>query len=173
MRTKSKLLILSDLWGKEKSDWLEHYTEPLNESFELQYYDCCELGSVNKTDYRQEALHQQFVNGGIEKALNKLTELEKEPVHVLAFSIGGTIAWQFALKTGSVKSLYAISSTRLRYETAKPEAETKLYFGENDPFKPSDIWFDELGIALELISHKGHMVYTESEFAKSLSQQIR
>lgn len=168
---KRRLLMLSDLWGKEKSGWLRHYAEALSNSFEIQYYDCCELGTVDKSDYREEALHQQFVNGGIEKAVNRLTALEKGPVHVLAFSIGGTIAWQFALKTDKVKSLYAVSSTRLRNEITKPEADIKLYYGENDPFKPSKEWFDQLQVAHEIINGKGHMVYAEPEFAKVLIPQ--
>ena len=48
---KPKLIILSDLWGKEKSNWVSDYVELLKNKFEIQYYDCCDLGGIDKTDY--------------------------------------------------------------------------------------------------------------------------
>ena len=73
---KPRLLLLSDLWGKEQSEWIILYTEILEQHFELKYYDCCELGNVDKTIYSEENLHQQFVNGGIEIAVEKLSQEE-------------------------------------------------------------------------------------------------
>lgn len=89
---KPRLLLLSDLWGKEKSDWVCFYTDILKERFELKYYDFCELGNVDKTIYSEENLHQQFVNGGIEIAVEKLSQEETATINILGFSIGGLIA---------------------------------------------------------------------------------
>ncbi|MEL6944602.1 MAG: hypothetical protein AAFO82_18230 [Bacteroidota bacterium] len=58
---KPKLLLLSDLWGREKGDWIKDYLEILQPYFDCQYYDCCELGTVDKHPYEQEHLHHQFV----------------------------------------------------------------------------------------------------------------
>lgn len=39
-----KLILLSDLWGKEKPNWILQYTIVLEKYFDVKYYDCCELG---------------------------------------------------------------------------------------------------------------------------------
>ncbi len=166
---KPKLIILSDLWGKEKSGWTSHYTKLLSQHFDIQYYDSCELAGIDKSVYTEKALHHQFVNGGIERASHKLAELVQEEVHTLAFSIGGTIAWQFGLQTGNIKSLTAISSTRLRYEKVKPETSIKLWYGEDDNYRPSKDWFDQMEIECEIISGQGHLVYREPGFAAILT----
>ncbi|GGX31361.1 hypothetical protein [Aquimarina muelleri] len=169
---KQKLLILSDLWGLKKSDWLPYYTDILNEKFEIQYYDCCTLGKLNTSKYTEEALHQQFVNGGIELAVQNLIDKETEIVHILAFSIGGTIAWQSMLKGLKVASLYAVSATRLRYETNKPDGDIKLYFGETDTYAPNKEWLSKMNNIAVIKNKKGHSLYTEPEFARELSTLI-
>jgi hypothetical protein len=165
---KPRLIILSDLWGKEKSDWVSVYVELLRDKFEIQYYDCCELGTIDKTNYTEENLHSQFVNGGIEKAVGHLLITEKNQIDVLAFSIGGTIAWKAALKGLNVRSLFAVSATRLRYEDEIPNGAIKLYYGENDSNKPSENWFKKLSIDFEIIKNKEHCFYTEKEFITSI-----
>lgn len=170
---KKRLIILSDLWGKGKSDWLKFYTDPLQNEFEIIYYDSCELAGVDTSDYNQESLHQQFVSGGIEKAVNKLMQLEQDDFSILAFSIGGTIGWNYAMRVNSIKSLICVSSTRLRYEVEKPEVgELILYFGELDPFKPGNKWVEDMEIKLEIISEADHQFYTNKEFARELTKQL-
>ena len=44
---KSRLLILSDLWGNKRSDWVGFYLKLLEAEFDVCYYDCCELGDVD------------------------------------------------------------------------------------------------------------------------------
>lgn len=169
---KKQLIILSDLWGRERSDWVNHYTRPLEEKFESRYYDCCELGGVDKSVYTQEMLHRQFVDGGIDRAVEQLLALEQSNVTILAFSVGGTIGWRFALECGQVESLYCISSTRLRHETMRPECKIALYFGEDDPFIPPKEWFDKMNVASDILPGKGHGFYMEAEFAEQLSRSI-
>ncbi len=170
--TKQKLLILSDLWGVKKSDWLSYYTDILNEKFEIKYYDCCTLGKLDTSTYTEDALHQQFVNSGIELAVQNLLDTEKETVHILAFSIGGTIAWKSMLKGLKAASLYAVSSTRLRYETNKPDGDIKLYYGKNDTYAPNTKWFDKMNSTATIKNKKGHSLYKEPEFARELSTLI-
>jgi hypothetical protein len=169
---KPRLIILSDVWGKEKSDWISGYLELLNDNFEIQYYDCCELGEIDKTNYIEEGLHSQFVNGGIQKAVANLLKIEKNQIDILAFSIGGTIAWKVALKGLNVRNLFAVSSTRLRYEDEIPNGAVKLYYGKNDKNKPSNDWFEKHSIDFEIIKNKEHDFYTEKEFANSICNEI-
>ena len=63
-KNKQRIIILSDLWGEEKSDWIVHYISILEKYFEVKYYDSCILGGVDKSDYSEESLHHQFVTGG-------------------------------------------------------------------------------------------------------------
>jgi pimeloyl-ACP methyl ester carboxylesterase len=169
---KPRLIILSDLWGKEKSNWVSEYIEQLKDKFEIQFYDCCELGAIDRTNYTEESLHLQFVNGGIEKGVENLLDAEKNQMDVLAFSIGGTIAWKAALKGLDVRNLFAVSSTRLRYEEHIPDGVIKLYYGENDINKPSSIWFEKHTLNFKIIKNKGHNLYTQNEFVTSICNEI-
>lgn len=169
---KPRLLILSDLWGKEKSAWTLDYIELLKDKFEIQYYDCRELGEIEKINYTEENLHNQFVNSGIEKAVENLLIAEKNQIDVLAFSIGGAIVWKAALKGLKVKKLFAVSSTRLRYEDKIPNGTIKLYYGENDCNKPSNDWFETHSIDFEIIKNKEHDFYTEKGSAISICNEI-
>lgn len=169
---KPRIIILSDLWGKEKSDWVSAYIELLKDNFEIQYYDCCELGEIDKTSYTEENLHSQFVNGGIQKAADNLLMTEKNQIDIIAFSIGGIIAWKAALKGLNVRNLFAASSTRLRYENEIPNGTIQLYYGENDSNKPSNDWFEKHSIDFEIIKNKEHDFYTEKESADSICIEI-
>ena len=167
-----RLIIISDLWGREKSEWLVNYTRVLEAKFDIEFYDSCELGEIDKTEYTQANLHKQFVESGIEKAVSKLIDIEKYPINILAFSIGGTIAWKYGIRTGKITSLVCVSSTRLRKETEKPSGRLKLFFGENDKFKPETEWLENMELDYQVLSHKGHEVYSEREFAEQLSEII-
>jgi alpha-beta hydrolase superfamily lysophospholipase len=167
-----KLIILSDLWGKEKSHWLAHYTQYLEPHFEITYYDVCELGAVDKTIYTQDALHQQFVNGGIERAVQQLAILEKEKTNILAFSIGGVIAWKYGLQTANIECLYGVSATRLRKETNQPTGVIQLYFGSEDTFNPSANWFEQMHLQIEIIEGGKHELYRAANFAKKLCRSF-
>ncbi len=169
---KNRLIILSDLWGTEKSEWLVNYTQVLKSDFHLEYYDCCELGEINKSDYSEKERHSQFVNGGIEKAVEKLIALEKNTVNILAFSIGGAIAWKYGLKSDKINSLVCVSSTRLRYETVRPKGKITLYFGSNDAYKPRLEWLEAMKLEYDILSEKDHEFYREEEFAEQLSKQL-
>jgi pimeloyl-ACP methyl ester carboxylesterase len=169
---KPRIIILSDLWGKEKSDWVTGYVELLEDKFEIQYYDCCELGEIDKTNYTEENLHNQFINGGIEKGVENLLKTEKNKIDILAFSIGGAIAWKAALMGLNVRSLFAVSSTRLRYEDVIPNGAIKLYYGENDSNKPSNDWFENHSIDFKVIKNKEHDFYTKNDSSTLICNEI-
>ena len=169
---KKRLVILSDLWGINKSQWVDYYWEELSKSFDIVYYDCCELGGLSKAVYMEESLHRQFVNGGIERAAQRLAELEKDRVNILAFSIGGTIAWRYGIETSRIDSLYCVSSTRLRYENAKPSGEIELYFGDKDKYKPQQDWLNKMDVYSRIVKDGEHQIYADPEFAKRLSKRV-
>ena len=123
---KQRLIILSDLWGQQKSQWVEHYQKLLEDFFDITFYDCCELGKINKLPYEEKALHKQFVAEGIDTAVKNLLAAEPEKVTVLAFSIGGAIAWKAAMQSLRFESMHLVSATRLREEERKPLGRISL-----------------------------------------------
>jgi hypothetical protein len=170
---KPRLIILSDLWGIQKSEWIKHYSESLNPYFEIKYYDCCQLGEVDKTDLSEKNLHSQFIRRGIKIAVEKLLDLETGNINILAFSIGGTIAWKAGLNGLNIKNLYAISSTRLRHETDKPNCYIKLFFGKKDNFKPNADWFEKMELKFEIIKNEGHQIYQNPDNILKVCEEIK
>ena len=151
-----RFILLSDLRGKDKAEWVTHYMEPLTTHFDIEFYDCCNLGNIDKTLSTEESLHQQFINGGIQLAARKLIEKEKGTINVLGFSIGGTIAWKAGIEGLKINYLAAISSTRLRFEERVPAATVELYYGEYDSFKPGDDWLSKHGLEKNIYPKEGH-----------------
>ncbi|CAD0001393.1 alpha/beta hydrolase [Flavobacterium salmonis] len=162
---KPKLLILSDLFGGKNPEWVQLYTEILHSKFDVQYYDVRELADISLECVTESDIHNQFLNGGIEKAVENLLKLEKGEITALGFSIGGAIAWKAALKGLKVSHLIAVSSTRLRFETQIPCCKIKLYFGQKDLNLPNPEWFSALKISNHFFENQGHSLYLEKENA--------
>ncbi|MFC0780383.1 alpha/beta hydrolase [Flavobacterium sp. HJSW_4] len=160
---KPRLLLLSDLFGGNP-EWIQNYIEILEPKFQIQYYDVLKLAEIDSLIDEKE-IHNQFLNGGIEKAVTNLLNSEKENVAILGFSIGGTIAWKASLGGLKVKELVAVSSTRLRFETEMPNCKIKVYFGEKDLNAPNYNWFLDLKISNQIIENQGHLLYQEKENA--------
>ncbi len=169
---KPSLLLLSDLWGREKSEWIPYYTMRLEKYFDIKYYDSCELGNIDPTGCSKEKIHQQFVNGGIEKAVKSIVQKETEATNILGFSIGGYIAWKACFSGLRAKNIFAISSTRLRRETEKPPGMIELFFGENDAFKPTSCWFEKMGIRENLYENQEHEFYRTEEIAEIICRLV-
>jgi pimeloyl-ACP methyl ester carboxylesterase len=167
-----RLIVLSDLWGKRKSDWIQHYRAPLAKHFEVVFYDSCELAELDLQDYSEENLHRQFVNGGIDRGVSALIKNEKDTVHVLGFSVGGLIAWKAALAGLKVEKFTALSSTRLRYEEHVPSCPIDLYFAENDPYKPSSDWFEKMNLSIRFAVNEEHYFYTKSTVAADVINKM-
>ncbi len=170
---KQRLILISDLWGQARSNWIHYYQASLESDFEVQYYDCCQLAGIDVTNLKEEAIHSQFVKNGINTAVQRLIKLEKGKVSILAFSIGGTIAWKAGLSGLEIEYLYAISSTRLRYETNKPNCGIKLYYGEKDRFKPDSEWLKNLGLDYKNTEDGDHLIYTDQEFSREVCKEIK
>ena len=54
---KQRLILISDLWGKEDSEWITYYTSILSQHFEVNYYDSCDLGNIDKSNYEKTNFH--------------------------------------------------------------------------------------------------------------------
>lgn len=156
---KTRLLILSDLFGGENPEWVKLYTEILQSKFDIQYYDVRELANISLECITEADIHNQFLNGGIDRAVENLLKLEKEQTAILGFSIGGTIAWKAALSGLKVSHLIAVSSTRLRFETQIPDCKINLYFGKEDLNTPNPKWFSDLKISSHIFESHGHQLY--------------
>lgn len=155
--------MLSDLFGGNP-EWIQNYIEILESKFDVQYYDVLKLAHIDSLINEKE-IHNQFLNGGIEKAVINLLNSEKDNVTILGFSIGGTIAWKTSLRGLKVTELVAVSSTRLRFETETPACKIKLYFGDKDLNAPDDNWFLDLKISNQIIGNQDHLLYQEKENA--------
>ncbi len=165
--------MLSDLWGKQKSAWVNSYMELLSPTFEIIYYDSCTLGEINLINYSENAIHQQFINGGIDTAVTNLLEKEKREITILAFSIGGTIAWKAGLKGLKISNFFAVSSTRLRYETAKPNCPIYLCFGDLDNYRPAAGWFKGLAVAnFYTLNNETHHLYKNEICIKLICDKL-
>lgn len=169
---KPKLLILSDLFGGKNPEWINYYRKALNSKFEIQYYDVLELVNIDASNLTEADIHKQFLNGGIDKAVETLLRQETDKVLILGFSIGGTIAWKTSLKGLKTTYLFAVSSTRLRYETEVPNCKIKLYFGDLDSNKPNSNWFLDLKVPVEILQNQNHQLYLEEKNATAICNEI-
>jgi hypothetical protein len=167
-----RLVIISDMWGTKKGLWITSYLGYLQQHFDIVFYDSQELANINLTVETQETLHQEFVNGGIDTAVAHLLKRETIPSYYLAFSTGGTIVYKASLKGLPVKSLYAISPTRVRFEKEKPVFPFKLLFGAKDSFRPSKEWSSSLKISISEASDFGHDLYSDEKIIKQVCSEI-
>jgi len=200
---KKEIVILTDLWGLDQADWLSHYREQLSDQFDITIYDSCVLGGVQIDDNmrsgqedemprgretfgsseqldlatfskdRQEKLHRQFVDFGIEQAAQKLCALEQKSKIYIGGSVGGVIAWRAGLLGLPIEKLIAISATRLRKEEQKPNCPTHLLFGRNDQFNPTLSWFESLKISEFEFLDGGHAIYKEKDIVKKISDLLK
>lgn len=176
-----RLVIVSDMWGSKKGLWITSYLGYLQQYFDITYHDSQQLANLDVKIHTRENIHRAFVEGGIDTAVAHLLKMEQEPAHYLGFSTGGTIAWKAGLMGLPMKSLYTISSTRIRAEENKPECETTVLFGDNDVYRPKADWYKMLKLKSELFAGFGHDMYTDEkiiskvclDLLKSVTQKPR
>ena len=171
MLTRPTLLLLTDLWGKSKPIGYSGFVERLSNHFEVTILDSQELAGITRVDSEKE-LHQQFVEGGIDRAVQRLLSQNDSPTVLLGLSIGGSIGWKVLLSGFSARKLYAVSATRLRYETETPSCPVQLYYGQNDPYRPSSEWVEAYAPNTEIIPGLGHDMYTRPEVMDRVCSQI-
>lgn len=158
-----KLVILSDMWGAKKGLWITSYLGYLQQYFDITYYDIQQLSNLDVAVHTTDNIHRAFVEGGIDTAVAHLLKKEKESAHYLGFSMGGTIAWKAGLIGLPMKSIYTVSSTRIRAEESKPECDATALFGDTDMYRPKLDWHNAVGVKPELINGFGHTMYTDEK----------
>lgn len=159
----NRLVILSDMWGSKKGLWITSYLGYLQQYYDITFYDCQQLANISLEVNSPENIHREFIDGGVETAVAHLLKKENEPSHYLTFGIGGSIAWKAALNGLPLKSLYSISSNRLRLESERPVGSIQLLYGQNDEFRPSNTWSDQIGVDVEVVKGFGHELYTDEK----------
>lgn len=171
-----KLVVVSDMWGAKKGLWIASYFGYLQQYYDIVFHDCQQLGNVDVPISSEENVHRAFVEGGIDTAVTNLLKKETKPAHYLAFSTGGTIAYKAALKGLPVKSLTAISATRIRLEEQRPDTRLNLLYGECDANKPDIKWSQQVSVDFRTVPGFGHMLYTDekiiSEVCLELLEQV-
>lgn len=170
---QKEIIIITDINGIFDSEWMDHYVLPLEQDHSVKVYNSHELGLIDTTDTSEKAIHEQFLNGGIDRAVHSLTERVSSAFLVLGFSIGGLIGWKAALKNLKTEHLMALSSTRLRYEEERPDGRMQLFFGESDAFQPDQHWFDKMQVQYEIIPNQGHEVYKNIDWIPYFVRQIK
>ena len=158
-----RLIIVSDMWGSKRGLWITSYLGYLQQYFDITYHDSQQLANLDVKVHTGENIHRAFVEGGIDTAVAHLMKKEQEPAHYLGFSTGGTIAWKASLMGLPMKSLYTVSSTRLRAEEKRPDCPITALYGDNDVYRPKTDWFKELNIKSELFKGFGHDMYTDEK----------
>lgn len=167
-----RLVVLSDMWGAKKGLWITSYLGYLQQHFDIVFYDCQQLANIDLAIDSNKNVHQAFVNGGIDTAVQHLLKKESEPSHFLAFSTGGTIAWKAELAGLKMKSLYNVSATRIRNESEKPKCRTTLIYGGKDEFRPSDEWAKNLEIDMEIVPNFGHELYSDEKIIQKVCKDL-
>lgn len=167
-----KIILITDLWGKSKSDWLPLYLDQLSPHFEVKIYDACAIGDIDISDLSQEKLHQQFVQFGIKKAVSHLLQQEQEVEKIVGFSVGGVIGWQAVQQGLKTKAFIGVSVTRLRYEISKPGVPLHLFYGALDPYQPKEDWFNNIDIQPVIFPGASHDLYKDKRFAQQMIPTI-
>ncbi len=167
-----RLVIISDMWGAKKGLWITSYLGYLQQYYDIVFYDVQQLANLDIKINSEKNIHEAFVGGGIDTAVAHLLKRETQPSHYLAFSTGGTVLWKAAAMGLPVKSIYAVSATRVRYETVKPKTEVTLVYGEKDEFRPAGDWFGKMKINADIIQNFGHTLYTDEKMIKSICKDL-
>ena len=168
----TKLLIISDLWGAKRGPWITSYLGYLQQYYDISFYDSQQLANIDVAINSDENILEAFLNGGIDTAVAHLLKKETEPVHILGFGIGATIAWRASLKGMNLESIYAISPVNIKEETKKPGCEHYVLFGEYDFDKPTFEWADKLQSELEIYPNFGKRLYSDEKIIQKVAQDL-
>jgi len=169
---KERLLLISDLWGFQNSQWMDLYIDQLSQDFEVSIFDCYLQSEIDPAHTSEAAIHQYFLKEGIAICSKKLAQISIKKTSILAFSIGGTIAWKTALKGVEFNTFFAVSATRLRLENKRPTGNIHLFYGTEDNSRPNEAWFEQNNISYTLFYEKKHNLYMNSDSCTSICSSL-
>ena len=167
-----RLVILSDMWGAKKNRWITSYLGYLQQYFDIVFYDCQQLASMDLLINTEENICEEFIKRGKDIAVTHLLNKENEPSHYLVFCVGGTIAWKAGLQGLPMKSLFAISSGLLQLESEKPNSPLTLLYGERDDNKPSLEWATQMDVKMKTVPNFGRELYTDEKNISMVCQSL-
>lgn len=153
-------------------EWLPLFEERLSDYFTLSALDCQELAQVI-TSEQEEIVHSQFVNGGIERAVNKLLEQGKSYDVIMGISVGGIIGWKALLAGLKASRFYGVSATRLRYEQQAPACPIRLIYGEADSYKPTKNWMENYASDTVILPRYGHGLYRDPMAVEMICRMLK
>ena len=67
-----QLIILFDLWGYRRSQWVSHYKKRFSPYFDVHFYDSTLLAGIDLAISTEKELHLAFVEDGIDRAVDWL-----------------------------------------------------------------------------------------------------
>ena len=106
-------------------------------------------------------------NDGFNEAANNLAQLAIKDCVGLGYSAGGTAIWRAITFGLELRSVYCVSSTRLRDEPSI-SVPNHVFFGEKDIKKPSNNWLSTVPHSATVFDGVDHDFYLErSSDAKS------
>ncbi|WP_412553277.1 hypothetical protein [Shimia sp. MIT1388] len=112
-----------------------------------------------------EALHHHlFQEEGMARAVRRLCDMmaDQPALISLGYSAGGTALWKAVLAGAPLSGLICVSSTRLRDESALP-IPTQVYFGGDDPGRPSEAWLTTVPTTATLLPSAAHAFYADAD----------
>lgn len=160
-----KLLILSDIYGGPKEGAMLEgllsggpYSGPIATFEDVTFLDLATVsGSAGTTG--DQLHHHLYENGGFEIASNALQGAQFRDYIGLGYSAGGSVLWNAVASGLGLRSLYCVSSTRLR-EVSKPlPIPVHCYFGSNDDNRPTDSWGEKLPASMTVFCQLNHGFY--------------
>ncbi|WP_166418190.1 dienelactone hydrolase family protein [Cochlodiniinecator piscidefendens] len=108
-----------------------------------------------------EGLHVHlFRENGMQRAVASLMERRLDGCIGMGYSAGGTVLWQAVGLGLRLDRLYCISSTRLRNEAAV-SIPNHVFFGGNDPAKPTATWLGSIPLQSTVFPGLEHDFYRD------------
>lgn len=115
-----------------------------------------------RSDLTGEALHRHlFVEGAFDKAVASLKERLTAGMYGLGYSAGGAAIWRAAAEGLPFAAIFCVSSTRLRNE-APITIPNHVFFGAEDPNKPSPNWLATVPDQATVFEKAGHSYYLQT-----------
>lgn len=150
------LIVVTDIHGAPSPDLC--LSAGLSGVERLSLAELCDQATLSG-----EALHHHlFQEAGMARAVRNLCDMlaDQPPLIGLGYSAGGTALWKAVQAGAPLTDLICVSSTRLRDERALA-IPTQVYFGDNDPGRPSESWLTTVPNAATVLPNAAHAFYAE------------
>ena len=158
LASETSLIVVTDIHDAPEPELC--FSSSLPVTARLSLADLC-----NQPALSGEALHHHlFQDGGMRQAVAALRERLTDQRHLigLGYSAGGTALWKAVQAGASLAGLICVSSTRLRDEAAIG-VPTQVFFGEDDPGRPSEDWLGSVPEKATVLPNAAHAFYADAD----------